>query len=235
MSPAAEGASRGVAAWMSIGEVLTRLRAEFPDVTVSKIRFLEEQGLVDPARTPSGYRKFSQEHVARLRYVLGRQRDHYLPLRVIRQELEVLDGAQEAVEVAAPRLGPSGIVGDGPRRHTRLDVARLSGASEDQLAALDEYGLLGKPGPDGRYGEEAIVVAASALTLASHGIHARHLRAFRSAADREAGLVEQVVAPMRRPGEADDAERVHHVTSEVVGACLRLHAALVTAAMRRSN
>lgn len=231
MSPAARRSAPGDQPWMSIGEVLALLREEFPDVTVSKIRFLEDQGLVEPARSPAGYRKFSAAHVDRLRYVLGRQRDHYLPLRVIKQELDDLGQGQDSAALT-PRSGPTGIVGPGPRRHTRLDVIRLSGAEESQLATLDEYGLLGQPGPDGCYGEEAVVVAAAAVTLAAHGIEPRHLRAFRGAADREAGLVEQVVAPMRRPGEGDD-ERVAHVTGEVVGACLRLHAALVTAALRR--
>lgn len=233
MAPATGRASEDGSSWFTIGEVLGQLRGDFPDVTVSKIRFLEDQGLVEPARTPSGYRKFTAAHVDRLRYVLQRQREEYLPLRVIKQQLDAMDRGDAVVAAPAGRSGPTGIVGSGPRRHTREDVARLSGASEEELSALDEYGLLGVPGPDGCYGEEAVVVAAAASTLSAHGIHARHLRAFRSAADREAGLVEQVVAPMRRRGEAEDAERVALVTAEVMGACLRLHAALVSSALHR--
>ncbi|MFN8076416.1 MAG: MerR family transcriptional regulator [Kineosporiaceae bacterium] len=234
MTPAADRAGEPQGGWLSIGEVLRRLRAEFPEVTISKIRFLEDQGLVEPARSPSGYRKFGPEHLARLRYVLQRQREDYLPLRVIRAQLEALDSGDAPQASAALRIGPTGVVGDGPRRHTREDVRRLSGADEEGLAALDEFGLLGRPGPDGCYGEEAVVIAAAATTLAAHGIEPRHLRAFKGAADREAGLVEQVVAPRRRPEEAADADRADVVMAEVLNACLRLHAALVSAALRRS-
>lgn len=231
---------------MSIGEVLAVLRQEFPDVTISKIRFLEEQGLVDPDRTPSGYRKFTHADVDRLRFVLCVQRDHYLPLRVIREHLEAVDRGLDPPPlpggpVRVPRL--VGAAPTGPERFTRGRRLRLSReellvaaeADAGLLDALESHGLVLPDRGTGRYEEEALVVTRAAVQLAAFGIEPRHLRAFRGAADREAGLVEQVAAPLRRQRGPEAAAHAEEVTREVAALCVQLHAALVKVALSRDD
>src|SRR5512135_907300 len=153
------GPAPGSAKTLSIGEVLDELRADYPDVTLSKIRFLEAEGLVEPARTSSNYRKYSAAHIARLRFVLSAQRERYLPLRVIRAHLEALDrglawgGAGGPLSVApaqSPGSGP--VVADEPAevRLSRRELLASSGLSEAQLDELERYGLLW-PKPGGTY------------------------------------------------------------------------------------
>ena len=226
----------------SIGAVLDQLKPEFPDLTVSKIRFLESEGLVTPERTASGYRTFSDHDVERIRYILAAQRDRFWPLKVIREALDGLDRGLTPAEDghAAARMVPPAAPADpdvptaselraaSTLALTQTELARAAGLDETTLAALLTYGLV-HPDSNGHYGEPALAVAAAAAALASYGVEPRHLRLFRTAADREVGLVQQIVAPARaasaRRGEADPAAEVlHH--------CLALHAALVKAALR---
>jgi DNA-binding transcriptional MerR regulator len=230
---------------MSIGEVLVELRPEFPDVTISKIRFLEEQGLVEPDRTPAGYRKFTHGDLDRLRYVLAVQRDHYLPLRVIREHLDALDRGLDppALPGGAPRVPR--LVGDtasaGPERFgqgpdlrlTREELIAVAPADEQLVAELESYGLLGPLPGTGQYDAEAVTITRAAAELARFGIEPRHLRPFRTAAEREAGLVGQVVAPLRRQRGPEAAGRADEAGREVAALCLRLHAALVKTALDR--
>ncbi|WP_432482204.1 transcriptional regulator FtsR [Kineococcus esterisolvens] len=228
---------------MTIGEVMALLTPEFPDVTISKIRFLEEQGLVEPRRTAAGYRKFSSSDVDRLRYVLSAQRDHYLPLRVIRENLHAIDRGLQPPEQpgAAPRVPDAAgappaarFEGSAARlRLTRAELLRESGVDAELLDALEGFGVLG-PVPGGPwYDGEALEVLRAAATLAGHGIEARHLRVFRSAADREVALAEQVAAPLQRQRSADSSARAEQVAREIAAACLRLHTALVAGALGR--
>ncbi|WP_432540524.1 transcriptional regulator FtsR [Kineococcus sp. SYSU DK002] len=236
---------------MTIGEVMAILSPEFSDLTISKIRFLEEQGLVEPGRTAAGYRKFSSDDVDRLRYVLAAQRDHYLPLKVIRENLEALDRGLELPDPAeaAPRVpGHAVAVGvpgtdrfDGHAANLRLtrgELLRESGVEAALLDALEGYGVL-SPAPGGPwYDGEALEVLRAAAALAAHGIEARHLRVFRTAADREVALAEQVAAPLQRSGRAGSAEqaaRADQVAREIAAACLRLHTALVAGALGRTG
>ncbi|HEX2808009.1 MAG TPA: MerR family transcriptional regulator [Kineosporiaceae bacterium] len=232
---------------MSIGEVLALLRPEFPDVTISKIRFLEEQGLVEPDRTPAGYRKFTHDDVERLRYVLAVQRDHYLPLRVIKEHLDALDRGLDppALPGGAPRVPR--LVGDtasfGPERFERGPDLRLSRSElldaapvdDDLLTALESYALVSPVPGTATFDAEAVTVCRAAAELARFGIEPRHLRLFRTAADREAGLVDQVVAPLRRQRGPEAAGRAEEAEREVAALCLRLHAALVKTALDRSD
>jgi DNA-binding transcriptional MerR regulator len=226
---------------MSIGEVLAELRPEFPDVTISKIRFLEEQGLVEPARTPAGYRKFTHADLERLRYVLGLQRDHYLPLRVIREQLA---GRDQGIEPAplpgrvpgGPRLVTPAGSAEGPPRELRLtrdEVIESSGISRELLAALESYGLVTPRIGAQPYDGEAIGIARAAAQLSAYGVEPRHLRAFRTAADREAGLVEQVIAPLRRQRGPEAAARAEETAREMAALCVSLHAALVRSTLDR--
>jgi DNA-binding transcriptional MerR regulator len=234
------------AANLSIGEVLGQLRTDFPDVSISKIRYLEAEGLVEPARTPSGYRKFSQDDVERLRYILTLQRDHFWPLRVIREALDAYDrgfeppapGSGGPVGPRAPRAvsddslpDPTSFVRRGQGlRMTRSELAVAAGLDEREVEQLETFGLL-TAGSNGYFDETALSIAHSAAELAAYGIEPRHLRPFRTAADREVGLVEQVVTPLAR-GRGDDAQaRASEAAREISALCVQLHAALVKAGL----
>ena len=230
---------------MSIGEVLGALRPEFPDVTISKIRFLEAEGLIEPERTPSGYRKFSHDDVARLRYVLAAQRDNYLPLRVIKAHLEAIDRGLEppAASGGGPQVPRALTVADGlpgpdafARESTELRLSRdelidAAGIDGDQVAMLEQYGLVAAR-PGGFYDGDALVIAKTVAEMSRFGLEPRHLRAFRAAADREVGLVEQVVAPLVRQRNPEARGRAEEVARELGALSVRLHAMLVKSGLR---
>jgi DNA-binding transcriptional MerR regulator len=218
---------------MSIGEVLAHLRPDFPDTTISKLRFLETEGLVEPRRTPSGYRKYTWADVARLRYILAAQRDHYLPLRVIREQLAAIDRG-EAPSGPRPALAavPSSPAAPRPpaepdeTRISRPDLLARAGIDEDLLADLERHGLL-TPGPGGWYPADAVDLVSAAGALAEFGLQARHLRAYRVAADREVGLFTQLVAPLARSGGPAARDRAAETVRELAALTQRLQAALV--------
>lgn len=237
------GADTGTAAAcgrpVSIGTVLNLLRDEFPEVTISKIRFLESEGLIEPQRTPSGYRKFSPDDVERLAQVLRMQRDHYLPLKVIKEQLEA---AERGEDVQLPSVGPqrgSGGVGDDMAEvvvHAAALVGRAqflaaAGVSEDDLEEWESYGLI-SPVADGGYDMAAVEVARLVSQLGNFGIEPRHLRAMRASAEREAGLVDQVVAPLRRHRNPQTRAHAEARTKELATLTVRLHSALVQTALR---
>ncbi|MGW1029560.1 transcriptional regulator FtsR [Streptomyces sp. NPDC002577] len=233
------GAGSGTAAaesrLMSIGTVLNVLRDEFPEVTISKIRFLESEGLIEPQRTPSGYRKFSPEDVERLGHVLRMQRDHYLPLRVIREHLDALERGEpvQLPSVGRPREGTEGESSAGIPTAARVGRAELLAAAEideEQLAEWESYGLVA-PLPDGGYDAEAVTVAALVVELGGFGIEPRHLRAMKAAAERDAGLVDQVVAPLRRHRNPQTRAHAEARARELAGLTVKLHAALVQTAL----
>ena len=227
---------------MGIGEVLRRLHDEFPDVSISKIRFLEAEGLIEPQRSPSGYRKFSHADVDRLRYILAAQRDHYLPLRVIKEHLDAIARGLEPPTVAgesprAPRLVTAeGTGGPASRaaeiRMSRSELIANSGLTDDQLADLHEYGLV-RPREGGEhYDADALAIASTVASLSRHGLEPRHLRLFKTAADREAGLIEQVVVPVSRQRDDDAAVRAAELRRELARLATQLHDALVSLALR---
>ncbi|MBB6625752.1 MerR family transcriptional regulator [Nocardioides sp. KIGAM211] len=241
---AAPGPSR---ARMNIGEVLDRLRPDFPGITIPKIRFLEDKGLIKPERTPSGYRKFSGEDVDRLRYVLRMQRDHYLPLKVIGEHLEAIDRGLEPppIDAVVPTVPQVALAADGlpsPESFTRRDNLRLSRRelvkiaeiSEELLDQLEQYALITPRAGTGHYDTDALVVARTARELADFGFEPRHLRAFKTSADREVGLVEQVIAPHRRGRDAAATARAEEAVSEIAALSVRLHATLVKIGLRSS-
>jgi len=216
---------------LTVGAVVRALSEEFPDVTISKVRFLEAEGLVTPARTASGYRQFTPDDVERLRYVLRAQRDQFWPLRVIKDNLDAIDRGltpavagdqrpQAPAPVADPDVPDPGALAT--RRDLRLtaaELARASGLAPAEVADLAAHGLL-RPDPAGLHDDADLQVAHAAAGLRAYGVEPRHLRGFRAAADREVGLVEQVTGPRR----GADAQR--HA-AEVAHLCLALHAALV--------
>ena len=232
---------------LSIGAVLAQLRSDFPDVTISKIRFLEAEGLVQPGRTPSGYRQFAAADVERLRFVLAAQRDHYLPLKVIKEQLDAADsGAEHVASLPRPprRLVPI----DAPAENVGLPVAddfavgrelRLTqeelleqaGIDAAALAELQQYGLV-RPGPAGFFDPDAVLVARTVKAMTEFGIEPRHLRAFRAAADREVGLLEQIVTPVYRHRDPEAKSRADEVVRELAALSVTLHTLLVKAGIR---
>ncbi|RBY97446.1 MerR family transcriptional regulator [Blastococcus sp. TF02-8] len=218
---------------LTIGEVLAVLRDDFPDVTISKIRYLESEDLVHPQRTPSGYRKFSQADVSRLRYVLTAQRDHYLPLRVIKDQLEALDRGEPlpgAGGGSAP-LPPATPAEGGEAPLSSEQFARAAGLEPDQLADCVQFGLLSTDA-DGRHPAGDLPIARAAAGLARHGIEPRHLRVYRSAVEREAGLVEQLVAPVLRARSEEARTRATEKLAELAALSAQLHTALLETRLR---
>lgn len=236
MSVAPESGPR---AYMSIGEVLAQLRPDYPDITISKIRFLEDEGLVKPERTASGYRKFSREDVGRLQYVLTAQRDQYLPLRVIKDNLDALDRGAEPPAASAARPPRALVAAEGlpgPEafrpsqaevRLTAAELADAAGLTDEQVDQLVQYGLL-RPRPGASsFDGDALVIAKTVAEMARFGIEARHLRPFKAAADREVGLLEQVVTPLVRQRSPESRARADEVVRELAALSVKLHSTLV--------
>ncbi len=219
---------------LTIGEVLSVLRGDFPDVTISKIRYLESEDLVHPERTPSGYRKFSSADVARLRYVLAAQRDQYLPLRVIKEHLAALDRGLPLPGAGGPAAEAAEAVADAGLSEGALSpeqFAEAAGMDLDQLADCVQFGLLSTDA-DGRYPSSDLPVARAAAGLARHGLEPRHLRVYRTGAEREAGLVEQLVTPVLRARSEDARARATEKLRELAGLSAQLHSALLEARLR---
>ena len=232
---------------MNIGQVLDHLRGDFPGVTISKIRFLEDQGLIKPERTPAGYRKFASSDVDRLRYILRMQRDHYLPHKVIGEHLDAIDRGLEppAIDGVVPTVPKVALTSDGlpsPEsfrstsdvRLSRRELIKIAEISEDLLVQLEQFALISPRPGTGHYDTDALVLAQTARQLADFGFEPRHLRAFKTAADREVGLVEQVVAPLQRGRDAAAQGRAEEAVSEIAALSVRLHATLVKTGLRRS-
>ena len=215
MSATANATKSTARSLLSIGQVLAKLSPEFTDLTPSKLRFLEEQGLVTPARTASGYRKFSSVDVDRLRLVLSMQRDHYLPLKVIRQHLEEIDsGANPALPNATSLAADSLLVSR--IRYTREEVAKIAGASLNLLQDAVSAGMIE---PAESYGEETVAVLTAIAELQRSGIEPRHMRTMRASAEREYSLIERALVPVtHRQGAASKAraaERAHDIARHI--------------------
>jgi DNA-binding transcriptional MerR regulator len=228
--------------YLSIGEVLEAVRTDFPDVSISKIRFLEAEGLIRPERTGSGYRKFYEGDVSRLRYILQLQRDHFLPLKVIRDRLAAADsngGAYPEVESGA---APAAAAGPTPAPSepappdltsvtlSRAELRDAAGLSEQELSALEEFGVIaaGKDAYDG----DDLVAAKSAHGFFAFGVEPRHLRMYRQIADREATFFEQIVSPVssrRTPEAGTQAARSIH---ELMALSRKMREAMLRASLR---
>ena len=216
MSAAAQTSTRD--GLLHIGAVCNELRDEFPDVSISKIRYLEDQGLIHPKRTQGGYRLFDDDTVERLRTILRLQRDEFLPLRVIRQEL-----ASPEANKARRRRRAAGLAG--PEEELSAgEIGERSGATPQLVRELAEYGLLEARGNGGekRYSAGDVEIAAICAQLASYGLAPRNLRAFRTAADREASLLGQLVGPSlrtrnpeRREAALDDLRALAELAQEL--------------------
>ncbi|MDH6194327.1 DNA-binding transcriptional MerR regulator [Mycobacterium frederiksbergense] len=240
---------RPALAGMSIGAVLDLLRGDFPDVTISKIRFLEAEGLVTPERTASGYRRFTAYDCARLRFILTAQRDQYLPLKVIKAQLDAqTDGGlpQTGSAYGVPRLvpvsddadsarssGAAGVAAVAPTqvRLSREDLLARSGIDDGLLGALLRYGVI-TAGPAGFFDEHSVVIAQCARGLADYGVEPRHLRGFRTAADRQSDLIAQIAGPVGKAGKAGARDRADDLAREVAALAITLHTSLIKSAVR---
>ena len=226
--------------YLSIGEVLVSLKAEFPDVTISKIRFLESEGLIEPERTSSGYRKFYEQDVDRLRMILKLQRDEYLPLKVIRERL---DGGEE--EEAAPVV-TSLPKAEGVSKEEELDeptpgaqltadeLAAAAGVDAEVLEALTSFALLKPRQVDGerRFGGDDLVILRIVKAFFKYGVEPRHLTMYRHFADREAAFFQQIVLPTLRQRNPDARRAAAESLAELAQASRRLKQALLRANIR---
>ncbi|MEW5809821.1 MAG: MerR family transcriptional regulator [Actinomycetota bacterium] len=247
--PEASGSERAEAlTGMSIGVVLDMLRADFPDVTISKIRFLEAEGLVTPQRTASGYRRFTAYDCARLRFILTAQRDHYLPLKVIKAQLDAQPDGElpQSPSAYATRLTPVGAGSDhdgasavsnapAQARLSRDTLLERSGVSDELLTSLVKSGVITpifKGAGTVFFDEHSVVIAQCARALADYGVEPRHLRAFRSAADRQSDLIAQIAGPVVKAGKAGARDRADDLAREVAALAITLHTSLIKSAVR---
>ncbi|WP_130865379.1 transcriptional regulator FtsR [Acidipropionibacterium timonense] len=217
----------------TIGQVMKLLTPEFSDLSISKIRFLEAEGLLSPERAPSGYRMYSERDVERLRYILSCQRDHFQPLKVIREHLEMIDRGEEPPATSQPSLPtrpedeePHEKVAinrpKGPVRMTRRQLIRASGITEATLVDLERHQLVRPKQGQNWYGQEALVICVATRRLGVFGMDSRHMRAVKQAAEHEAGLIEQALIPHAR-----QPEKSSKVASEVTQLMMHAHAAMV--------
>ena len=215
---------------LSIGEVIELLRDEFPDISVSKLRFLESQGLVSPARAESGYRQFDEPDLKRSRFILTQQRDHFLPLKVIKSKLTLWERGEEpdpdsGKSVDDP-LEPEG------EPLTRSDLVRRSGLTEEHLDQLVDHGILAPVGDSSVFPPDALPIAIECRRLIEAGLEPRHLRAVRLAAQRESELLRQLTAHLLASGSAEARSRARDLLAACTDSVQALHRAILAAEVR---
>jgi DNA-binding transcriptional MerR regulator len=226
---------------LNIGEVLRELAADFPQVTASKIRFLEEKGLISPQRTRAGYRKYAPTDVERLRFVLALQRDQYLPLKVIKDYVDAIDRGERPESLPggmslSPRMVSDQLARELSSHARRLTAETLAAEAKAPRRLVDDlvsFGLIAAV--EGRFDEHALKITKACVQLESHGIEPRHLRPFRAAADRELGLVERVIAPVASRRDVASKARAAETAREISELCLNLHSALVYSQIARMD
>lgn len=216
---------------LSIGKVLEALRGEFPDVTVSKIRFLESEGLITPQRTASGYRRFTGEDVERLRYILVTQRDNYLPLKVIREQLEAMDAGAVSLIEAEPMVSPENFRAPAPTRLSDEEVASQADVTAEAIAELLDAGLI-RPDAAGFFTADDVRIVLTAESLRGFGFDIRHLKSLRNTAQRQADLIGQVAGPVARSQRSSAKEKAADMGQQMTALVVSLHASLVKNALR---
>ena len=231
-------AAPSAAKTMSIGVVLKQLREEFPDVTVSKIRFLESEGLITPQRTASGYRRFTTDDVERLRYILITQRDNYLPLKVIREQLEAMDSGQVtaimSVSESDPLVSPDSFRAPTSTHLSDSDVAEQAQADQQLVDQLVRDGLI-VPDAAGHFTADDVRIVTAALALAEFGFDSRHLKTLRTMARRQADLISQVTEPVAKSGRENSAQQAEEIGQQLSALVVSLHASLVKNELRNSG
>lgn len=217
----------GVSGLLSIGQVLARLRPEFPELTPSKLRFLEERQLISPARTESGYRKFSSNDMDRLRFVLTMQREHYLPLKVIRGYLDELDAGLKP-ELPGTATGPIPTILPTDRKYRRDELVREAGATPQLLNDAISASLII---PAETYGEPTVAVLKALVELQRSGIEPRHLRGFRASAERELGLIESALIPVSRRKDPSSRAKASELARDIAGQLEVVRSSLIRSAL----
>ena len=218
----------GATPLLSIGQVLARLTTEFPDLTPSKLRFLEERQLISPSRTESGYRKFSPSDVDRLRFVLTIQRDHYLPLKIIRSYLADLDAGRQPELPGGAQVAPSMLSTE--RRLSREELIREAGATPQLLNDAVTSSLIIA---SEHYSDDVLAVLRSLVELQRTGIEPRHLRTFRSAAERELGLIENALMPITHRKDGSSRAQAIELAREIAGQLEIVRSSLIRSALSR--
>jgi DNA-binding transcriptional MerR regulator len=227
--------------YLSIGEVLEAVRSDFPDISISKIRFLETEGLISPERTKSGYRKFYEPDVERLRYILALQRDHFLPLKVIKDRLKSgvtpLEPGSAPPAPAAARPAPATKGASTKVSETltgvqmnRAELRKATGLAEQELASLEDFGIV--TGHDGVYDENDLLVAKAAKGFFAHGVEARHLRMYKQAVDRETAFIEQIISPVAHRKDPDATKRAGETAHELADLSRTMREAMLRASVQ---
>jgi DNA-binding transcriptional MerR regulator len=224
---------------LTIGEVLNQVRSEFDDISISKIRFLEAEGLIVPSRTKSGYRKFSSADVDKLRYILRMQRDHYLPLKVIKEHIEAIDRGlkPEIDEIEKPKV-PSALVDlnqlgikKSNIRVTREELIANTSITDQDLKESEDYGLIKVLADKRHYDDIAVKTARVIAALSGFGLEPRHLKFLKSGSDRESSLIKQVASPMTRSKRPDAGEQALEMMREISNLTNQLHFILVSSTL----
>lgn len=216
----------------SIGELITSLRDEFPELSVSKVRFLESQGLIDPVRSSSGYRMFTDDDVRRIQYILREQRDHFLPLKVIKAKLNSWERDERAPVLPASGSIPLPEVYFAGVEDTMSleDFARTSGLTRREIEDLVAEGVF-EPERDARdrmlFAHSDLEVATAAFRLLRQGLETRHLRTMRLAADRETDLIRQLATPLLRHRNPDARHRAATILADCSQAAVQLQEGIV--------
>lgn len=220
---------------MSIGVVLQRLREEFPDIAVSKIRFLETEGLVSPQRTAAGYRRFTEQDVERLRYVLITQRDNYLPLKVIREQLEAMDSGQVTAILtaadASPIVSPDNFRAPTLTHLTDTEVAQQAKVDDALVADFISTGLIAPDGA-GYFTADDVKIVRTAVALQEFGFDLRHLKSLKATANRQADLISQVTQPIAKSGRENAVQKAEDIGQQMSALVVSLHASLVKNQLR---
>lgn len=237
-SAASQGTPSSKNSVLNIGEVLALLAEDFPQITASKIRFLEEKGLISPQRTAAGYRKYTKNDADRLRFILALQRDQYLPLRVIKDYLDAVDRGEEPEQLpGGMKLTPQTVTESFSekatqrrRSLTRSELIGATGATGDLIDALLQYRLI-QENPAGRFTEHSVKITRSCVQLAQHGIEPRHLGIFRQSADRQVALVKHAITPLAGRKDVASRARTAETAREISDSFLAIHTSLVDAAL----
>jgi DNA-binding transcriptional MerR regulator len=222
--------------YMSIGEILVTLKTEFPDITISKIRFLEGEGLIDPERTPSGYRKFRQEDVDRLRTILRMQRDEYLPLKVIKDRLEKTEEEPGYVKPVQVEPGEDHLATPPTGLHMSVEeLSAATGVDRNRIKELESFGILGSHGENGDpyYDGDDFVVLSIAKEFFKYGIEPRHLMMYRHFAEREATFFESIVMPMLRQKNPDARRAASENLTDLASLSRKFKQALLRSNLRQ--
>jgi DNA-binding transcriptional MerR regulator len=225
--------------YQSIGEVLVTIKTEFPDITISKIRFLESEGLIQPERTPSGYRKFYEKDVERLRAILRMQRDEYLPLKVIKERLQQQEaGDGQAAEAVPEEAGEPAEELAEPPTGLQMSIEEMSaatGVDRERIKELESFGLVCSHGPESAryYDGDDYIILSIVKDLFRYGVEPRHLTMYKHFAEREAAFFETIVMPQLRQRNPDARRAATNALTELAKASRKLKAALLRTNLRQ--